>query len=319
MGIRTSWVGLAAVVFAALAVVGFAASELQARIDYDSQWLGIDSFTMKAGDAVSFGKESFIIKGTFNLEPNSIESTAADMTLSVGSWVVKFAPSSWTCKGTGKPCKAKTADGNMTANIQYWIGGTSKCKYTFTAKKQDLRDYVMLGVDSADVPVRLQIGAEFDESVTADCKVRGTTVRYMTLAPQPCCIVDKVQVKNGAAALADVIVVSGRLNVDSYDTDVNGTEVLVWGQYCGILPGEIWSMHGKIASIKKTFDGTKKLSFSVNVNTGKFTMTLSKLDLLPVSLDPLVVGIAVTGGTNGGFWAFGVWTKANRKGTVYSY
>jgi len=317
MAIRASWMRTAAVVLAAVAVIGLAAAESQAMIMYDTDWLGIDSLTMKIGSPIAFGKESFIIRGTFNLQPNSIESTAADLTFTVGSWAVNFPPSSWTSKGLGKPCKAKSVDGNITVSVQYWINGTSKCKYTIAAKNQDLRSYVMYAEDWAVVPVRLQIGTAFDESVSADCWKKGPRIWSGCMLPQPHCIVDKVQVRNVPAAGGDAVVIKGRLNLHQFDGDVTGVIIRACGQTAQILPGE-WSMHGKTATVKKTFDTTKKLAFSVGVSSDKLTITLSKLDLSPVST-PLGISIQVSGGANDGYWAFAVWPKANGKGTVYTY
>jgi len=316
MAIRTSWVGLAAVVFAALAIVVFAAGESQARPLY-TQWLGIDSLTMKIGQPLPEGKESFTMTGTFNVEPNSIESTSADLTLSVGTWSVNFGPSSWTCKGHSKTCKAKSIDGSVTASIQYWINGTSKCKYTFTAKKQDLRSHLDYGGgDYVEIPVELQIGTGFDETVIAQCNVKGSTVRCAWLGPMPHFILDKLQVVTSKAASRDTIVVRARSNID-FDPSLNGYEINVCGETVQIFPDDPWTLHGRIASIRKTFDGTKKLAYTINIETGKFTFTLSKLDLTTVD-NPLILTFTLTG-PGAASWPCEVRVSTNKKGTVYSY
>jgi hypothetical protein len=300
-----------------VAVILIPASQLfAAPPPTQEMWLGLTSLTMKGNPAVA-NSGSFTMTGMFNLQPNIVDPAICDVTLTIDNAQVIFYPSDWTNKGPGKPWVAKIAGGNITASIYYWVGGTSKCKFTFTAKKQSFSNSNFPHMP--ELPVQLQIYNVFDQQVIAGMETKGYSAKMTAIGPKPAYQLNAVTIKTSPKAHKDSVTFSGRMDMDTADFDpsVNGALVEVEGETVEILPGELPVPHGRSLTFRKTYSGTKKLTLTANLNTGKVTIMLTGLDLGPVT-DTATVRFAITNYTNAD-WVSQVWMSSNKANTTFKY
>jgi len=312
MSTRGRFAVVAFLAVAALGVILGVAGGAQAVLPTRETWLGIDIFQARGNPTVA-GRDSFLLTGNFNAPPWSIYPSASDVTLTIDDWSATIPAEWWTRKGASKQWKVKAP--GFSGQIEYFVNGSSKCKYRFIASNQDLKNN---WPSIPDLPVRLRIGTTFDESIIADVDPLPNGIKLSDLEPVPSLMLDAVSIKSSPKLNKDGIVVTGRLNIDHFDDAVNG----FWMQFgvvtAEILPGELSiTKSGKMLRFKKDLPGGEKLSFTVNTDTGKVTIALTKVEM-PIVDNPMVMMFQVTN-MPGAIWRARVWMSENRPKTQYKY
>ena len=302
-------------VFLVVAVLGgilASAEEAQAPVPPEETWLGIDIFRASGNPRVT-GKENFLLVGTFNLPPQPLDFASTDAVLTIDNWSVTIPEASWTNKGKSKQWKAKV--GYVNAQIEYFVAGSSKCKYRFNATNQDLRNN---WPSMPELPVRIQIGTVFDEWVIAEVDSSPSSVKLDSVGPSPRAVIDTASIKSSPKLNKDGILVGMRLNLEGFDPAVNGLWMQFGSVAAEILPGELTdAKKGNVIRFKKEIFGVGKLSLMASTKTGKTTIALTNLEM-PVIDNPMVMQFQATN-LPGAFWRTKIWMSVNKPGTQYRY
>jgi hypothetical protein len=283
---------------------------------YEYQWLSVDSFSTRL-NGLGSTTANLTMSGSFNTPLDSIPPADTTLTLSIDEWSVVITPELWTNKGAGKPWVAKTVAGDVTVTINYWVKGSSRCKYTISAKKQPLPAQTP---NMPDVPITLMfrygLVTLFNQTVVAECETTKTTARLAYMGPSPSLITKKLQIKDVPAAGKDSIVCTGRFNM-TFDPDLDSMVFGGMGILATIDAGvDVWKGSYPNFSITKTFNGTSKLFYKINADSGKFLLKLTGLDV--TMANPTVFNIDITGPDAVG-WPRYFTLTVNTSGTVYSW
>jgi hypothetical protein len=306
---------LAAVVLVLAGVTATARAdgELFVPIPLEDEWLSIDKASATINLA-QIGKDTFFISGSFNLPPASLDPATSDVTLSVDQLSITIPAASWTTKGAGRLYKAKQ-DG-VSVQIVYWVKGSSRCNYKFTGSRQDVKSNVP---NFPDLPVRLIIGAGFDETITATMNgTSATSAKMYSLNPQPIFVVDKIGISRNLKKVdKDSFSITGRGYVDSgFDTSTNGVYMQVGPFSYTIAVGDLVQTGTKL-SYKGTLPSGGTVTLTANMETGKITITGTKVDLSAMT-NPLPVRFVLTFLPDG-MWGYNLTLQSNKTGTAYKY
>jgi len=304
---------LAAAVVAAL-VMGFSAAAW-AVVPVEETWLNVEKLVGTVRPDAQHngqGKDSFVIAATFNCEPNSF-GPSTDVTLSMDELDIVIPADQWQKKGNTEKYLAQTPA--YTAQIDYWIKGSSRCELKMSARNQDIMNNVP---NMPDLPMELVIGVVFDEAVTAHMSDSGGAARMMELGPEPLMVIDSLMVKKNPSLVGkDSLVVTGRCMAEGFDPSVNGVFLALEGYSVEIPGGAITELpNGKDVSFKGVIDGAN-VSFKAYYST-RFSMVITNADLSSVTDLSVALRIALTGVPDAA-WGWALDLQSNKPGTVLKY
>ena len=306
--------GKASVLVSVLLLLVVAAPSVQASA-VRQNWININTFNFVVHKAS--GHDTFLLKGSFNLAPNSIDSTS-EVILTIGTGVFDYT--SGTLAPVGKSGKYKGSIGNVAAEIDYWVGGTSRCNFTFVGSKQDLPS--IIGPDATSI--ELQVGDDFDESAEVDIYARfnSSTVtgkmRYFQLDGNATFVVDSLRViRNLHKSSADSATLVGHMWDQSFDSAADDVTIII-GTFQATMPAG--SLSGTAATKTRRYRGALPGGGNIAVTgdqNGKFTMVVTGVDLSSIT-NPAEVVLRLTGGITQ-TWAYDLTLKVNTGQTLYTY
>jgi hypothetical protein len=310
---RTGISVLAAAVVVAV-VMGFSAAAWAGAIEVQETWLNVQKLVGTVHpDALhnGQGKDNFVIAATFNCEAYSF-GPSTDVTLSLDELDVVIPAAQWKKVGKTEKYIAKTPD--YTAQIDYWINGSSRCNLKMSARNQDILNNMP---NMPDMPVELVIGSVFDEAVTAHMSESIGGARMMELGPDPIMVIDTFMVKkNLRLAGKDSLVITGRCMATAFDPATSGIGLELEGYSVLIPAGAITeSSNGKSVSYRGVIDGGN-VSFKAD-DTTKFSTVITNIDLSSVT-GPCTL-VVYMNGVPGAGWGWALDTQSNRPGTIIKY
>jgi len=280
----------------------------------EEMWLDLDIFQGRIDPKHEFN-DSFVMKGSFNLEPGLIDPATSDVTINAENWQLALPAVQFQKKGNTNKYMAKGP--GFTAQIEYWVKGSSRCKFTLICVKQDLQG---ARLHYPNITVELKIGATFDESFTAIMEDHGTAFKMGPDAEGSLFKVKSLHlVKNRKVVGRDSFVLKARIVTDG-EFDPSTNDVMLWiaGQSVTIPAGSITIPPD---ATKMTYNGTlaggEKVRVSVNFNTGMMTMGATNVDLDSLT-NPTTMAFTITG-IPGALWAPRMWLVENPGHTSYKY
>jgi len=257
------------------------------------------------------GKDAFALSGILNMPFTA--NVPETVTLTIDDWSVVMDSSSWTRAGTANVYTCK--EGGISAKMTYWVKGTTKCLFSFTATNQTLQGHVP---NWPDVPVRLRLGSDFDETLTANLAVKGTAGKLSSLGPLPLFCTEKLTVKrNLRLAGHDALSLSGKVFLDS-DFDPSEDDLTMHvGPYELLIPAGTTYVptNGIVKYTAATPSG--KMAFQLNNNTHALSVTATGVNMSSVTED-IEVSLSITNHP-GAVWNCGLRMARNITGTAYTY
>jgi hypothetical protein len=265
--------------------------------------------------AAPAARDSFVMQGYFNLAPNSVHPAAVDVSLIADPLQWDFPSGSWT--RVGKSGKYKARVNNVSAQIDYWVGGSSRCNFTFIATKQvDMSQ----PISHEFMTMELKVGTAFDESFEAMVTPHGKSVSLVNAGGGPTFALDSVTItRNRKKANSDSIKVAARSwGVDDFDPGAQDIEVDL-GSFHAILPAGslVLAKNGKTANYKGPLPGGGSMVLTIGLATSTVAFTISKVDLSGVT-EPCDFAFDMVG-TNSGRWGFSLQFQENKTHTVLKY
>jgi len=280
----------------------------------EPMWLDLDILQGHI-DPKKIGNDNFVMKGSFNLEPGTLDPATSDVTLRVDEWELTIPGADWHKKGKTNKYMAKAS--NVTAQIEYWVKGSSRCKFAFIGVKQDLQSS---SPNYPNLEVELQVGTVFDESLTAVMVDRGTAFKMGPDAVESTFIVKSLHVvKNKKSAGHDSFVLVTRVIVEEeFDPATNDVDIEV-GNYLVHVPAGtlVIPTDAKGFSYRATLPDGGKLRLSVIFETGKMTVGVTNVDL-GVFGSPTTVRFRMSAIPEAN-WARQLWLVTNPGQTSYKY
>ena len=242
-------------------------------------WLNISK--MKAvvpqdADAVNYN-DSFMIQGSFNIAKDSFVPADQDVTLTSGTWSKTFTKDMW--RRLGSSGKYKAFFEHVSIQIDYWVGGSSRCNFSVVGTKQQLTGTTP---DYPTIPVRLQVGT-FDETSDVQMQEETTAPSMVRLGSGPVMAVDTVRVTRSPKDSRDTLTMTGRAyGTEGFDAAVDDMTIELGGFSIVIPAGSITqSADGKVFSYRGTLATEERVAFKVVRvgETGKFTLSVTQADL----------------------------------------
>jgi hypothetical protein len=288
----------------ALLLAVFASSARAQSIDSTdvrTTWLNISSCSLTAH---LFPNDTFALKGSFNIAPLALDSTSADVTLNVGKLRVAFSHDLW--KRVGKTTTYRASAKNVSAQIAWWAGGSSRCNFSFIATKQNLSDGLDLSFShsSLETTVRLRVGAAVDETVRMALTLHSVSLLSVSAklssfreSSDPMFALDSVSItRNLKKAGRDSLKITGRVWAGSFNPAKHDIAV------------DLGTFHGTLL--------TPKTSCAMNMLTGKFSISFRNVDLNSVA-DPDILSLQFAGVPDA--WHFLLHFREIAKHTSYKY
>jgi len=219
-------------------------------------------------------------------------------------------PSSWTRLGKTNVYTCK--QGAVTGRITCRVNGSSKCLFKFTGLKLTLQPDI---TSLPDVPVRLQLGDDFDQTVVArGMTVKNHAARMTSAGPLPLFYIEKLTViRNLKQAGRDSLVFKGRLFLSTpFDPNADALAMDV-GPHSILVPAGAWVKAGNGLRYKPT----RQLTVQLIPTTGALSITASGIDFSAVTTGTHVsLSVANHAGAD---WDYGFLLSVNKAGTVYKY
>ena len=300
-----------------VSIIAFASASAYAEAD--ATWLQIDKF--KVSMPASVGHDQFVLEGQFNM-PLTLDSTgealvieSTDVTLNIdSSWSEVFPADSWRRVGASRQFVAR--QDHVLAMVTFFVKGSSKCLFKFIGSQQSLNGNIP-GMPS--VPVELQIGTLFDETVTAEMKGQHRLFKLDSVGPEPQFFIRSLLIERDANSVGgDRMAFTGVLFVDGGFNPASDDVTLTVGTYELVLPAGTLKSNGRNMSKhlgKTPGDGTLFARF--DSKTGQLVVMAGKLDLSAVTRD-VEVGLTVSG-HDGAAWAYTLTAAENGPQTVLKY
>jgi len=281
-------------------------------------WLNISTFRFHENTSLS-NRDSFVLKGSFNAEPYSLESTD-DVTLSMGGKAIIFAHDLWRKVGRNA-CKART--GGVSAQITYWVGGSSRCNFTFIGSRQNMPGYM---ASPYDTTIELRIGGAFDESVTVMVTVqnpgRGTVfnARLDSYSEDMLATfaLDSVRITRSRKAGHDRMTISGRCWNSGFDPEKSAFAVNVGSFRATIEPWQQMTVVKGKGHCTLSLPTGGKVTLNFDLNTGKTSFAFTNVDLGSLA-NPDVLFVGVINEDSAPAWNFGLTFKENKSHTSSAY
>jgi len=297
-GFQTDWAG-GADAFAA---------KITPHAPEEVNWLEITKFQM--GLPAAHGRDSLVLQAACNMWPGGAPPT---VTLRLDStWSLVVDAASWKRNGKSNVYTAKQA--GVTCKMTLWVGGTSKCLLQFSGSRQTLQGAL---TDPASVPVRLQIGPWFDETVTAAMTLKNHVARLKSRGPLPLFYPEKLTVtRNKRLSGRDALSLSGKLFL-SEDFDVfNDSVTAVVGPYEMSFPASESAKKGAVSYVAAEAYGSA-LTLELNGITHVLKITATNVDLSAMSQD-VQIALSITNHP-GAAWRYWVFASKNKARTLYKY
>jgi len=326
------------VLAAAILAVPLLTSAVQAQETFQTQWLNISRMTVSFPRAS--GRDSFSTQGSFNMNPDSIDPATASVQIFIDEWSCTFSASDWRQVGKGRTYAAKLKEGTsfVSAQIAWWIGGSSRCNFKFTGARLDIQSGLYdpwYYEDSSEDPTPgsrrpyfdLSINSVFEESLMVTMLRHGGAGRMVYLPERYA--IDKVALtRNLTKPNRDSITVTGRLfidpetmlaliygDIDPYSIGAVvtiGSLPPIW-----IEPGSMkWSWYTCRLSYSGTLPTGGKVSISSGLVLGKTVVSVRNIDLSDIADNTLGVGVEFTDVFSGGYQLI---LQSNAKGTALKY
>jgi len=273
-------------------------------------WLEITK--LQIGLPASVGHDSFVLQGTCNVWPSGVAPGTLTLRLD-STWSLVVGASSW--KRVGKSNVYAAKQGGVTCKMTYWVNGTSKCLLQFNGSRQTLRGLLP---NPSNIPVRLQIGSDFDETVMAVMMVRNHVAKLSSVGPLPLFWVQKLAMtRNRRQANHDALSFSAMVFLAEAFNSTSDRITLNIGPYEIPLPaGTLPVAKNGIMRYSRTA-GKGRLTFVINVKTGALKVTATGIDLSSAaSVTHVSLSIANHPGAD---WDYGFLTAVNKTGTIYRY
>lgn len=273
-------------------------------------WLVVEK--LQARDGRGLGEDSGLIQGFFNLPPAILSPDVADVTISVDEWSLTIPAAAWKKVGRGTSYMARSSE--YMAKIDYWVRGSSLCKFRFSLRKQHLKDNAP---NFPVLPLRLQITPAFDETLQVlmqDLRNGAKMSEWPDLFASPrSCIVTLHPTRTGF----DGFKLSGWIVAEDFDPAVNGIEMLVGPYHVVIPPGALVVRNPNVITYQQNLAGGERLSLLIQPKKSFFTLQVRKADLTGLT-NPMPLYILLQG-VPGGEWMFELNLSENRPGTVLKY
>jgi hypothetical protein len=308
---------MAAVLLLIVAFASYAPAGSTQPFSVRPTWLNISTFNFHANTRMN-SKDSFVLKGSFNAVPQSIDPTIDDVTLTIGERPFSYTHDLW--KQVGKSNKYMAKIDGVSAQIEYWVGSSSRCSFTFIGSRQDLPSYI---ISPDETRIELQIGVAFDETVGTEMIVHNVgpvyNVRmdsYLELAG-PTFALDSLRIaRNTRKTGHDSMTMKARCWDEGFDPSANDIYVGL-GSFQATIPAGTMTVAKGTARGKLSFVTGGKVSISINLNTGKATLVFTNVDLSSLqNPDDLFVQVI---GTAPASWNFHLTFKENKNHTSFAY
>ena len=233
--------------------------------------------------------------------------------MTIGDWSVTVEGPDWTPVGKSNVYKFK--EGDVSGKFAFLVRGSTKCIFSLNATRQTLQGHLP---DWPNVPVRLQCGEDFDETLTANLAVNGTTGKLSSVGPLPLFCTEKLTVKRNLRLSGhDTLSYSGKVFLDSdFDPSEDGLEMHI-GPYELLLPaGTMYSPASGVARYT-ALTPNGKLALTLNNKTHALTVTATGVDMSAVTRI-MEVSLSITNHP-GAAWNYGLRMATNITNTAYTY
>ncbi len=268
------------------------------------QWLSIKSFQSTVTPSRS-NSDRLSLRGSFNLLPplgfNPADQTA---TFGVGSFERSLPADHW--RRVGRLQKYTQTTSNYSATIDYFVGGGSRCDFTYSATKATLGEVF---ANLSDVPIGLglanSLGATFYDKVDVNVQASGRSFRLGWDSPEPVLFIDTFNItRNLTKTNMDSVVVSGRvLGSFQFNPAINGIELELGPFQVVIPPGAMTAPRsGTRLSYKTTPQGGTAITFTYDTEKGTFSLRAQKANFAGTA-NPFGLHLRLTG-VSGALWNY---------------
>jgi hypothetical protein len=319
---------LAAVILSVLAFQSKAAAE-----PAQNSWLAISSFTIT--ERAGGGKDTFVMRGHFDLNPGSVNQAVDDLTLTIGTKQFALTHDLWHRVGGSDKYRA-SAD-NLSVRIDYWVGKSHRCNFTFIGSKQTISSYI---ADPAAFDVALQVASQVDMNTRVIMNVktaRGTTTAKLSAysstilaASDPAFVLESLHItRNLKKRGDDSIVITGRTSNVPYDPTRCAFGICLFSTkltdiFRSTIPGYELTLSSDGSEM--TYDGPLYTPSStpfghcslVGTADGHATITITGVDLKAMT-NPAVFFLGVIGDSFAYVYEFKVKFHVNAAHTSYKY
>jgi hypothetical protein len=217
----------------------------------------------------------------------------------------------------GKSGKYKAVVNHISAQIEYWAGGSSRCNFTFVGTKQQLNGSTP---DYPVIPVRLQVGAQFDETmrVLLPENPKSASISMLRMAEDPSFSPDSIRItRNLKVANRDTFTMTAHIWADAFDPAANDITFDLASLHVVVPAGTIvFAANGKSFSAKMTLPGGGKFTLKGVPGTGKVTWTATGVDLSALNASDV---LSLSMGYPEATWVGGLTFQVNKTGTIYKF
>jgi len=275
-----------------------------------TNWLQIDRFRM--GLPLATGHDSFALRGSCNtwLDAGTLPKA---VTLRIGNWSVAIPASAWKEVGTFNvyTCAQDGILGKMT----YSVNGTTKCLFQFSASKQTIQGNLP---DFPDVPVRLQVGDGFDETLTIRMTVTNHLAGMSSIGSLPLFCVQKLTMaRNLKQPNSDALSLSAKLLLsEPFNPALDGITMNIGPCSIPVPAGTLQVVRSGVLRYS-TPTAKGRLTVVFNVKAGALNVLANGIDLSTLTPDTHV-SLAIDN-HSGADWNFALFMAVNKAGTVYRY
>jgi subtilisin-like proprotein convertase family protein len=280
----------------------------------------IEQFVMDYFNAINSttaGTDSFDIRGTFNSLPiSNFNGLLEAFTFNIGGAVSYTIPSGGWKRVARYQRYTRIAPGE-TGIFSYFIGGSSKCSYSYKRSKITLDSGLTNPANTAISVSRL---GQWTKSVNVMLDSVGNVRRYSGKHTQPDLFVTTasctlVKTKVGGDSLTFSARAEGPF---AFDPVTNGIEILI-GPFYRLVPAGAFTRSRNLLTHRAStpFGGTVVITY--DIETQLLRATVTKEDLGLVATQPLMeVQVALTG-IAGASWKRKLGMAPNSSRTIFRY
>ena len=282
----------------------------------------IQQFTMdyfSSVNSATAGADSFEMRGTFNSMPfTDFNGLLESFTFRVGSSGPSYSIVSGGWKRVGRLQKYTRTVTGESAVFNYFLGGSSKCSYTYKRSKTTLDAGLVNPPDTALIVTR---SGHWTETVNVMLDSVGAYRRYSGKHTQPDLFVSTTSCTLSKTRKGqDSLTFSARAEGPFvFDPLVNGINLRVGPFNRNIAPGAAHTKKGSILTYKSTSSNNGTVTVTYDIDKQLLRATATKEDLSIVATQPLLpISVELTG-VAGASWTRKLGLAPNASKTIFRY
>ena len=255
------------------------------------------------------------LKGEFSMPFDAdFDFSTINPSVNVGPFARAYPGAVW--KQAGRKPRFVYSAGPDKAQMEFWVGGSSKGKFDFKSSNANLSG-VFVNPDS--VPVSLGVGSLADTlSVSVDA--RGSSFRLGSSTPTPEFFVTTLSLSHGKTPGKDAIAFAGKATGPfSFDPLVHDFTLTI-GSYTIAIPSGGWTSQRRT---KLTFGQSSrtgpKVLLTYDIEKGTLTFKGANLDLSSMLGSNTAFVSLNLGGISGGQWTYQITMGVDRTGLRKRY